>query len=184
MTNSDSENDDRKGLDKANEDIPNSPSRAAKKRSMDELLKLVLFLMEISQGDFDALELPDELAGPLLGARKVKAHGARRRQVRYVIQILASGDVEAVKEKISGMKELRDKRAGNFHLIEALRDRVLEGGDEVVQEIVERFPDVDRQQLRNLQRAALKQNVPGTNVKTSRAMFRFLQELFATAGKS
>lgn len=162
---------------------PSIPSRAAKKRSMDELLRLVLFLVDISQGDLDALDLSDDLLGPLSDARKIKAHGARRRQIRYVIQILASGDVEAVKAKIAGMKQLRDARISNFHAIEALRDRVLVGGDEALQEVVERFPSVDRQQLRNLQRAALKIKGPGIEPKASRAIFRFLQILFETAEK-
>jgi ribosome-associated protein len=161
--------------------IPTTVSRAAKKRSMDELLKIVLFLMELSQGDFDALGLPEEFRDCIIDARKVKAHGARRRQIRYVVQKLAADDIGMIKEKIANMKELRDKRIKNFHIIESMRDRVLAGGDEVIQEIMERFPSADRQQLRNLQRAAQKEKVPGTNVKTNKAMFRFLQDLFTAA---
>ena len=172
--------DDIDNIDDFDDDssLPTTVSRAAKKRSMDELLKLVLFLMELSPGDFDALGLPEEFRDYIIEARKVKAHGARRRQIRYVIQKLAADDVDMIKEKIANMKELRDKRAKNFHVIESMRDRVLAGGDEMIQEVMERFPNADRQQLRNLQRAALKEKVPGTNVKTNKAMFRFLQDLF------
>lgn len=184
MTVKDPENGSTESAEVEEENLPLTPSRAAKKRSMDDLLKLVLFLMNLSPGDFEAMEFSDELLGALTEARKIKAHGARRRQVRYVIQILDSGDVEGVKAKISRMKELRDARVTNFHAIEAMRDRVLAGGDEALQEVAERFPNVDRQQLRNLQRAALKDKVPGTNVKANRAMFRFLQDLYAAADRA
>jgi ribosome-associated protein len=175
--------DDFSNIDDFEDDssMPMTVSRAAKKRSMDELLKLVLFLLELSEGDFDALRLPEEFRDYIIEARKVKAHGARRRQIRYVVQKLAADDVEMIKEKIANMKALRDKRAKNFHIIESMRDRVLAGGDEVIQEVMERFPNADRQQLRNLQRAAQKEKIPGSNVKTGKAMFRFLQDLFTAA---
>ncbi len=171
-------------LDSDDPAVPMTESRAAKKRSMDDLLKLVLYLMELSQGDFDALGLPEDFRDYIIEARKVKAHGARRRQIRYVVQKLAADDIDSIKGKIAEMKEQRDRRVKNFHIIESLRDRVLAGGDEVIQEVMERFPNADRQQLRNLQRAAQKEKVPGTNVKTNRAMFRFLQDLFTAADVS
>ncbi len=179
MANKDDEFDSLDDFDADDPSVPTTVSRAAKKRSMDDLLKLVLYLLELSPGDFDALGLPDDFRGYIIEARKVKAHGARRRQIRYVVQKLASDDVDMIRAKIAGMKEQRDKRVKSFHIIESLRDRVLAGGDAEIQEVMERFPSADRQQLRNLQRAALKEKVPGSNVKTNRAMFRFLQELFS-----
>ncbi len=179
MANKDDEFDSMDDFDADDPSVPTTVSRAAKKRSMDDLLKLVLYLLELSPGDFDALGLPDDFRGYIIEARKVTAHGARRRQIRYVVQKLASDDVDMIRAKIAGMKEQRDKRVKSFHIIESLRDRVLAGGDAEIQEVMERFPSADRQQLRNLQRAALKEKVPGSNVKTNRAMFRFLQELFS-----
>jgi len=183
MTENDNDTDNPAGLESEEHSIPMTPSRAAKKRSMDELLKLVMYLIELSQGDFEALGLPEEFKDHLNEARKVKAHGARRRQIRYVVQKLASNDIETIKSKIAGMKEQRDKQIKNFHIIESLRDRVLAGGDDIIQEVMERFPGADRQQLRNLQRAAQKEKVPGTNIKTTKAMFRYLQQLFTDSDK-
>ena len=63
-----------------------------------------------------------------------------------------------------------------LHKIEDLRTRLLEGGDEVIEDVVALFPSTDRQQLRALVRNAKKERETNKPPKAFRQIFQYLKE--------
>ena len=61
--------------------------------------------------------------------------------------------------------------------LEALRDRLIEEGDDVVVEVLNLYPSADRQQLRSLIRNAQKEKAGNKPPKSSRLIFQYLREL-------
>jgi len=60
---------------------------------------------------------------------------------------------------------------------ERWRDRLLEEGDHVLEELVTQHPDVDRQYLRQLMRNAGKEKLANKPPRSARLLFRYLREL-------
>ncbi|MNW19342.1 hypothetical protein D3C71_2192860 [compost metagenome] len=61
-----------------------------------------------------------------------------------------------------------------------LRDRLVEQGDDAIPEVLNLYPDADRQQLRAMIRNAQKEKAANKPPKAYRQIFQYLREL-ATA---
>ena len=59
-------------------------SRTRKKIEDRALQRLGEQLVVLPQGQLQTMELPDELLTAIEIARKIKSHGARRRQIQYI----------------------------------------------------------------------------------------------------
>ena len=59
-------------------------SRTRKKNEDRALQRLGEQLVALPFGQLEAMELPDELLPAIEFARKIKSHGARRRQIKYI----------------------------------------------------------------------------------------------------
>ena len=68
-----------------------------------------------------------------------------------------------------------------FHKLEALRDRPVEEGDDVIPSIPDLYPAADRQQLRSLVRNAQKEKAANKPPKAYRQIFQYLRELAEAA---
>ena len=64
-----------------------------------------------------------------------------------------------------------------FHKLEQLRDRLIDEGDDAVADVLNLWPDADRQQLRSLIRNAKKEKEGNKPPKSSRQIFQYLREL-------
>ena len=62
-----------------------------------------------------------------------------------------------------------------MHRVEAWRDRLLEGGDEALAELLDLHPDADRQRLRQLVRNAQDEKKRGKPPRAFRELFRELR---------
>lgn len=67
-------------------------SRTQKKKEDQALQRLGEQLVALSPGRMETLELPDELVTALGFARKIKSHGARRRQIKHIGALLRQLD--------------------------------------------------------------------------------------------
>ena len=68
-----------------------------------------------------------------------------------------------------------------LHKLEDLRIRLVEGGNEVIEEVVALYPMADRQQLRTLIRNAKKEKEANKPPKSFRLLFQYLKDLSESA---
>ena len=78
-------------------------SRTRKKKEDQALQRLGAQLVSLNPGQLAAMDLPDELLEAIEFARKIKSHGARRRQIRHIGALMRQIDpqpIEAVLGRI------------------------------------------------------------------------------------
>lgn len=154
------------------------PNKTALKREMVALQKLADRLLTFSEQRLEPLGLSERTTLALAEGRRIKALDARRRQQRFLAKLLSKEDLEPVERFLD---EIDGKNAaGNrhFHELEQWRDRLIDEGDGALEELLEEQPEADRQQLRQLIRAAKREREQGKPPAAARKLFKFLRGLF------
>jgi len=169
-----------------------SVSKSAKKREMRYIQDLAAQLVELSPGDFAAMPLDEDLRHEVELARKVKAHGARRRQLRFLGQYIAGMEHGAVENALAALKSAKTAEIAKFHGLEALRDGLMACANEsdksvaemAIEQVMTAFPHADRQQVRTLARNVQKEQSGAGRLRVSRAIFQYLKSLSGQKTKS
>ncbi|KAA2286267.1 ribosome biogenesis factor YjgA [Arenimonas fontis] len=156
------------------------PSRSAQRREALAVLDLARRLVEQPEAVLARISMDEDLRELVRSSRKVTAQIARKRQVQYLAKHLRRLDEEAL-AAIRGALEhdkaehLREARA--LHAIERWRDRLMEEGDAALSELLSRFPQADRQHLRQLARNAHQERLKNKPPHAYRELFRELRDL-------
>ena len=80
------------------------PSKSARKREQLALQKLGEELVGLKQGDLNSLSLDESLLEAVMEARRIKAHGALRRQKQYIGKLMRHIDPEAIRSGLAGLR--------------------------------------------------------------------------------
>lgn len=158
------------------DEVYDSPSRSQLKREMIALQKLGMELAQLGDNVIKKADLPPEVEAALLLIKKITKHEARRRHMQYVGKLMRTFDTTHVQEIVEAAKQGHTIKTDEFHRIEQLRDRLLDGDDDLLQELFETHPDVG-QRLRQLTLSARREKTKGKPPKDSRALFKFLRGL-------
>ncbi|MQC12958.1 ribosome-associated protein, partial [Morganella morganii] len=89
--------------------------------------------------------------------------------------------VDPITEALDKLKNRHNQQVVILHKLEDLRTRLIENGDDVIEEVVALFPHTDRQQLRALVRNAKKEREGNKPPKAFRQVFQYLKELSESA---
>lgn len=166
------------GVDpKSGEKNMEEKSRSELKRRMQGLQKLGERLVGLPSSLLEKIEMPEELRQAVLHARSLKKHEARRRELQHVGVIMRKVDPEPIREALEEFARGRKGEAARFQQVERWRDRIVDGDEEILQEILDRFPGADRQKLAQLARNARKEREAKKPPACSRALFRYLTEI-------
>ncbi len=117
--------------------------------------KLGTELVELSAQELERVPLDEKLLSSIQLAQKVQRE-ARRRQIQYIGKLLRNVDEEPIRQALDKLKNRHNQQILVLHKLEDLRIRLIEGGNEVIEEVVALYPMADRQQLRTLIRNAKK----------------------------
>jgi ribosome-associated protein len=153
------------------------PNKSQLKREADALFELGKRLVELEKSTLQSLELPNELASAIDAAKEIRSNNALKRQFKLIGKMLRSIETEGLQKVIEERDLQHRKGVGEFHQIEKWRDRLIAEGNSAVSELLDRYPDVDRQRLNQLVRGAAKETQLGKPPKSSRQLFRFLRDV-------
>jgi ribosome-associated protein len=155
------------------------PSKSERKRQSSELQDLGEALIGLSQGELDALPLPDSLRDAVMLARRITAHGGLYRQKQYIGKLMRKIDAEPIREALEARKERERVAAARFRRIEQWRDRLVREGlpalEQLQQELGERGNTSSLADL--VDRARMEVQLKSAP-HASRELFRTLKELF------
>ncbi|SFN04643.1 ribosome-associated protein [Izhakiella capsodis] len=151
-------------------------SKSEIKRDAEELKHLGVEMIELGKNSLEKLPLDEELRAAIGLAQRIKKEG-RRRQVQLIGKMLRQRDVEPIRQALDKLKNRHNQQVALFHKLEALRDRLIEQGDDAMLEVLTLYPDADRQQLRALIRNAQKEKSTNKPLKAARQIFQYLREL-------
>ncbi|BBR60804.1 MULTISPECIES: ribosome biogenesis factor YjgA [Enterobacteriaceae] len=151
-------------------------SKSEIKRDAEELKKLGAELVDLGKNALDKIPLDADLRAAIELAQRIKMEG-RRRQLQLIGKMLRQRDVEPFRQALDKLKNRHNQQVVVFHKLEQLRDRMVDGSDEAIEEVMNLWPDADRQQLRSLVRNARKEKAGNKPPKSSRQIFQYLREL-------
>lgn len=153
-------------------------SKTQLKREASALQELGEQLCALPDEKIRALDIPEDIREAALFSKTIKKHEARRRHMQYMGKMMRAEDnVEDIEQAIAYVDVKKRKEDDRFHDLERLRDRLVDGDDDAVGEVMERFGDVDVQRLRQLARNAAKERATNKPPKAFRSLFKYLREL-------
>jgi ribosome-associated protein len=150
-------------------------SKSQVKKEMLALQVLGEKLVELSADQIKKIDMPLELRDALLFAKTINKGEPRRRQLQYVGVLMREVDPEPIQKVLDTISKGRLQETTQFKELERWRDKLVEGNDDLLEEIVSR--GADRQTLRHLVLNARKEREVNKPQKASRALFRFLKAL-------
>ncbi len=152
-------------------------SRGEKKRAARAVEALAVRMVESSAALCKQLPLSEELRVDLDQARRIKARGARKRQIKHLAGLLRRDEESAMAIQAALDAEGRSDRTQQeyFHHLEEFRDALCDEGSfaGAIEKAVEEMPGLDRQTITRL---ASRFHQTGDK-RASREIFRRLRAL-------
>jgi ribosome-associated protein len=158
-------------------DADEKPSKSARKREMLALQELGEAIVKLSDGELALIPLEGELAAAVAIARRINSNEGLRRQLQFIGKLMRQGDISAIEAAYEELQNGRQLLNQQFHKLEQLRDRLLADGLSAMDEVLEAYPQADRQHLRQLINAAIKEREAAKPPAAARKLFRYLREL-------
>jgi ribosome-associated protein len=150
-------------------------SKSQKKREADTLQKVGVSLVELSLEKLKLLPLTDSLYQAIVDAKRIKSHGAKRRQAQLIGKLMRAADHEAILEAYQQMLDEESAVTAAFHDVELWRDKLINEGKEALTELMNHYPVDDVQHLRQLIKKAIDDKQQEKNTGAAKALFRQLR---------
>lgn len=167
----DDDHEDGEWLEEADE----GPSRSQTKREYQALQDLAERLLALPRADLARLEFSEATWAAIDETARIRDHRALRRHYKRLGKLLSREDTEPALALLAERTGLSHEAAARHHRLEHWRERLIAEGDEAFTELLDEFPDLDRQQLRSLIRAAQRDREKG-RPDAPRRLFRYLRE--------
>lgn len=152
-------------------------SKTRVKNEMHALQSLGEELLGIPVNVYKSFPIPDELGQAIADARKINSNSAMRRQLQLIGKLMRRIDSEPIQLALDEWKNGQKKRARDLQNIEKLREQLLDGDIDVLNDLIGSHPGCDIQQLRQLIRLAQQERKLEKPPKHFRKLFQFLKEL-------
>jgi ribosome-associated protein len=156
------------------------PSKTQRKHEAHARQDIGERLVELSVERLAALHLPEDLRRAVLEAKRLRAHGARRRQMQYLGKLMRRVEVEPILAQLEAITQGAQIDAARLHAVERWRERLLTDDDALAQ-FLKDYPHTQSQPLRTLIRNAHKEQAEQQPPKSSRALFRALRDILLHA---
>ncbi len=159
-----------------------STSRSQQRREALEVLELARQLSEMTPQQVARLPVPERLLSHIDDTRRIKSHGAHKRQMQFLAKQMRREDdetLEAIRDAMNANGEAARVETAMLHRAEAWRERLITDGDTALSELLDDFPHADRQHLRQLARNAQEEKLRNKPPHAYRDLFRELRNLFA-----
>jgi len=151
------------------------PSKTKKKQEMHELQRLGAALVQLSAAHLERMTLPEELAQAVHAARRIRSHGAKRRQLQLIGRLMRELDPEPIRAQLAVVEGGSAQARAGHQRVEHWRARLMED-DAALTEFVREHPAADLQKLRALLRNARKEQEEGRPPRAYRDLFRIVRE--------
>ena len=152
-------------------------SKSQLKRDSQALQDMGGQLVEMPEGQLSKFNLPENLKDAIYEARRLKNREGKRRQLQYIGKLMRTADISFIQETLDKMNHQSQTYRQHFQQLEDWRERIINEGTSAIEALIEKYPQADRQQLRNLQRQASRELAQKKSPTTGRKIFAYLREL-------
>ncbi|AWL10803.1 UPF0307 protein [Saliniradius amylolyticus] len=152
-------------------------SKTQIKREAEALQKLGTRLVELTPANLEKIPMDDELANAIHQARKInRKKDGFRRQLQFIGKLMRSRDPEPIQQALALIENQHNQATAILHKLEKWRDDIISKGDDAINRVLEEYPELDRQRLRQLYRQAHKEQQNNKPPKAAREIFQMLKE--------
>ena len=153
-------------------------SKSALKREAQRLQKLGLRLTQLKPDVRARLDLPPDLRQALETHAAINSREGGRRQMQFIGKLMRKVDAAAIESQLADLDGQSAAARHFFHSLEGWRDQLVAQPDAIT-EFISRYPNVERQQLRQVVAAAVSSRpAQDQNQEPSEAHKRALRVLF------
>ncbi len=152
------------------------PNKSQIKRDIETIADFVKDLIKLSTLQLNQLELEDSLHKAIMIAATT-TKGAQKRQIKYVVGLFRKIDITPIQEKLARMQSKSAHAVREHHIVERWRDHLISGNDDVLTQLLDEYPDIDRQQIRQLIRSAKKETLESLPPKSARLLYQYLKKI-------
>lgn len=154
-------------------------SRTDIKKAAQAVTDLGEKLAELSSTSLKSFGLPDELLKAILLLKEMPKGPAVKRQKLFIGKYLRKNEdlIVTIKQRFEEIEQKNKQQVAHFHRLEKWRDRLVEEGDEALNEFMQNYSHADRSQLRQWIRNAQKEAEQNKPPKAYRAIFQYLKGL-------
>lgn len=159
------------------DEIDLGPSKSQIKRDCNHLTDLGEDILKLKSEELDSLELPDELKQAVFTALKIKSRSGLKRQRQYIGKLLRSLDSDNIEAQLKKIQHRHDTNNAAFKRLEKWRDKLIANDKQTLNDVISHFPNINRQHINQLIRAAHKEKELNKPPTGSRKLFKYLREL-------
>lgn len=156
------------------------PNKTQLKREIKALNKLGQELVQLSPAQLDEIPLGDTIREAIIEARRLQ-RGALQRQYRRIASLMQEQDTDAIRLELSRQQQPSRQQTEQLHQLEAWRDGLIADNPDVIAELMQQFPEIDRQYLMQLARNARAEAERQKPPRSARQLFQYLSKLQARA---
>lgn len=161
---------------KIDEVVEDEISKTQIKREADALKLIGLELLDLSKKQLAQVPGSDNLFHAISVAHKISGkHEALRRQIQYIGKVLRTEDIDAIRASIDKLNNKHQQLTHATQNLELLRDELIEQGDNKINELLDNYPELDRQKLRQFVRQANKEKKLEKPAKAAKDLFAYLK---------
>lgn len=154
------------------------PNKTQIKKDIADIAALAEELTQLTETQLSDMQMPDKIEQAILSTKKMPStKPARKRQLKFITGQLRDIELDNILEKINRLKTKSAHGVREHHQAEQWRDKLINNEGDVLTELLNQFPNADRQHLRQLQRNAQKEAKDEKPPKSSRLLFKYLKEL-------
>lgn len=157
--------------------LPDEESRTHRKNEMLALQDLGKTLTKLTATQLDKIPISDDMKAIIRTYNTLKTNESKRRHMQYIGKKMRTVDAEAVKKAVENVQRDNAVQVEKFHDVEAWREQLILEGDVGLQKLLELYPNLDRQQARQLIRKAQHDRKQEKKTGGELELFRFLREL-------
>ncbi len=154
-------------------EIDDLPSRSQLKRDSQELRDMGAQLVQMPNAHLDKIAMDSTLLAAIKEARRLKSNDARRRQIQYIGKLMRNMDLTEIRHSVEKLNHQSQTFRQHFAMLEQWRDRLIDEGNDTIEEFLTAFPNADRQQIRNLSRQACREKTGSAKTK----LFKYLKQI-------
>ncbi len=149
-------------------------SKSQQKREAKALQELGVDLIALAEAELLKLPLSEHLHKAIMDAKRIKSHGAKKRQELLVGKLLRSADSEAILEAYENIQLENSAQTAHFHQAEQWRDRLLQD-PQALTEFISQYPPENIQQFRQFVKKAIQEQHLPQKTGASKNLFRYIR---------
>ena len=156
------------------------PSRSQNRREALEIYTLGEKLVSLTDAQLAKLPVPESLLPHIRECRRITAQIAHKRQLQYLAKQMRREDdeaLDAIRDALDEKGEAARREVAAMHRVETWREKLLAEGDDALAQLLDEYPDADRQLLRQLVRNTLEERKRNKPPRAFRELYRELREL-------